>query len=250
MSNSNDSYKKIALVTGSSRGIGSATALLLAENGYDLAINYLQNKNKAEEVANEVRKFGVKAIVVKADLSIENEITKMFLAIDKELGNITALVNNGAVSSGLKSIEEIDFDYLEKLYKTNVFGAFICCREAIKRMKVNGGGSIVNVSSLSSKLGGFKMTAYASSKSAINNLTIGLSKEVAEFGIRVNNVSLGVIDTDAHNDISEERKNHLINTIPLRRLGSKKEVAQAIFWLISNKSSYVTGSTLSVTGGK
>jgi NAD(P)-dependent dehydrogenase (short-subunit alcohol dehydrogenase family) len=174
----------------------------------------------------------------------------MFLHIDKELGNITALVNNGAISSGLKSIEEIDFNYLEKIYKTNVFGAFICCREAIKRMKINQCGSIVNVSSLASKLGGFKMSAYASSKASITNFTIGLSKEVAEFGIRVNAVSPGVIDSDAHNNISEERKNHLINSIPLRRLGNAKEVAEAIFWLISDKSSYVTGSTLSITGGK
>jgi len=250
MFSSKANYKKIALVTGSSRGIGRATALLLAENGYDLAINYLQNKDKAEEVANQARKFGVKAVVIKADLSIENQITNMFLHIDKELGNITALVNNGAISSGLKSIEEIDFNYLEKIYKTNVFGAFICCREAIKRMKINQCGSIVNVSSLASKLGGFKMSAYASSKASITNFTIGLSKEVAEFGIRVNAVSPGVIDSDAHNNISEERKNHLINSIPLRRLGNAKEVAEAIFWLISDKSSYVTGSTLSITGGK
>lgn len=250
MHNSKSNNKKVALVTGASRGIGSATALLLAENGYDVAINYLQNKNKAEEVANQVRKFGVRAIIIKADLGIESEIINMFSVVDNEFGNLNALVNNGAVSSGLKSIDEIDFNYLEKLYKTNVFGVFVCCREAIKRMKINQFGSIVNVSSLASKLGGFKMTAYASSKASIANFTIGLSKEVAEFGIRINSVSPGAIDTDAHHNISEERKNHLMNSIPLKRLGTAKEVAEAIYWLLSDKSSYVTGSNIEIAGGK
>lgn len=246
----NSSKNKIALITGASRGIGSSTALLLAKNGYDVAINYLQNKEKAEEVANQARKFGVKAIVVKADLSSEQEIIKMFLAIDQELGSVTALVNNGGISSGIKSIEEIDFNYLDTIYKANVFGTFICCREAIARMKKNKTGAIVNVTSLAAKLGGFKMTAYASSKAAISNLTIGLSKEVAEFGIRVNAVSPGVINTDAQKGISEDRLNHLNNSIPLKRMGNTTEVAEAIFWLLSNKSSYVTGFVLSVTGGK
>lgn len=250
MYNSRSNHKKVAIVTGASRGIGSATALFLAENGYDIAINYLKNKEGAEEVANKARKFGVKAFTVKADISIEDEIVQMFEMVDRELGNVNALINNGAFSSGNKPIDEINFEYLEKIYKTNVFGTFICCREAIKRMKICQSGSIVNLSSMAAKLGGFRMTAYSSSKAAIENFTIGLSKEVAEFGIRVNSVSPGVINTEVHDNISQERKNHLMNSIALKRFGTTKEVAEAIYWLLSDNSSYVTGSTLSITGGK
>ena len=246
----NSGKNKVALITGASRGIGASAALLLAKNGYDVAINYLENKDKAEEVANQARKFGVKAIVVKADLGSEQEIVDMFLTIDGKLGAINALVNNGGISSGFQPIEKIDFNYLEKIYKTNVFGVFICCREAIKRMKQENEGAIVNVSSLAAKLGGFRMSAYASSKAAISNFTIGLSKEVAEFGIRINDVAPGVIDTDTQKGITEKRLNHLNSSIPLKRMGTAREVAEVIFWLLSNKSSYVTGSTLSVTGGK
>ena len=246
----NSGKNKVALITGASRGIGASAALLLAKNGYDVAINYLENKDKAEEVANQARKFGVKAIVVKADLGSEQEVVDMFLTIDGKLGAINALVNNGGISSGFQPIEKIDFNYLEKIYKTNVFGVFICCREAIKRMKQENEGAIVNVSSLAAKLGGFRMSAYASSKAAISNFTIGLSKEVAEFGIRINDVAPGVIDTDTQKGIPENRLNHLNSSIPLKRMGTAREVAEVIFWLLSNKSSYVTGSTLSVTGGK
>jgi len=241
---------KIALITGSSRGIGASTALILAQNGYNIAVNYLENRDKAEEIVIQAKSFGVKAISIKADLKNEIEIINMFSTLDKELGELSALVNNGAISSGLKMIEEIDFDYLEKIYKTNVFSAFICCREAVKRMKKNKAGSIVNVSSLAAEFGGFNMTAYASSKAAINNLTVGLSKEVADFGIRVNAVSPGVINTDAHKGITKDRLQYLNNSVPLKRIGNPEEVSEAIFWLLSEKSSYVTGSILKITGGK
>lgn len=241
---------KIALITGSSRGIGAATALLLAENGYDIAVNYLQNDKKAEKIVNIAKKFNVKAIAIKADLENENEIIQMFKKIDQELGSIDVLVNNGGISGGIFGIEEINFKILEQVYRTNVFSSFICSREAIKRMKQSKGGSIINISSLAAKMGGFKMTAYASSKAAIENFTIGLSREVAEFNIRVNAVQPGVIDTDTHLRISEDRKSHLKNSIPLRRMGTPQEVAEAVLWLASHKSSYVTGSVLTVSGGK
>lgn len=241
---------KVALVTGASRGIGAATALLLAQNGYSVAINFLKNQKQAEEVAKKVRGFGVAAITVQADLGKESEIVEMFKRIDAELGPVTALVNNGGISGGKKSIEEIDFKYLEEVYSANVFGTFICCREAIARMKKVENGSIVNVSSLAAKTAGFKMSAYSSSKAAINNFTIGLSREAAEFNIRVNAVSPGVIDTDTHAGITEERSIHLNNSIPLKRMGTTQEVAESIFWLLSEKSSYVTGSILEITGGK
>ncbi len=241
--------KKIALVTGASRGIGAATALLLAENNYDIAINFLKNRDQAEAIATKAKAFGVKAITVQADLSQENEIVKMFAEIDEKLGEISVLVNNGGISGGKKSVAEIDFKYLEEIYSANVFGTFICCREALKRMKKTG-GAIVNVSSLASKSAGFNMSAYSSSKAAINNFTIGFSREAAEFNIRVNAVAPGVINTDTHKGISEERLSHLNNSIPLQRMGTCEEVAAGIFWLLSEKSSYITGSILEITGGK
>lgn len=240
---------KIALITGASRGIGAATAICLAENGYDVAINYLNNQDQAEAIASKAREFGVKAITIKADLSKEAEITKMFATIDQSLGVITALVNNGGVSGGIVAVEDLNFEQLENIYQANVFGTFICSREAIKRMKKSG-GAIVNVSSLSATNGGFKMSVYSSSKAAINNFTVGLSKEVAEYNIRVNAVSPGVIDTETHQNITTERLNHLNNSIPLKRMGKAKEVAEAILWLLSDQASYVTGAILPITGGK
>ncbi|NBV06461.1 MAG: SDR family oxidoreductase [Proteobacteria bacterium] len=241
---------KIALVTGASRGVGAATALLLAENGYSIAVNFLKNQKQAAEIVAKAKSFGVSAIEVQANLGDEQEIIKMFKKIDAELGAVTALVNNGGISGGKKSIEEIDFKYLQEVYSINVFGTFICCREAINRMKKNGGGAIVNVSSLAAKTAGFQMSAYSSSKAAINNFTIGLSREAAELNIRINAVALGVIDTDTHVGISQERLIHLNNSVPLKRMGTSSEAAEAIFWLLSEKSSYVTGSILEVTGGK
>jgi NAD(P)-dependent dehydrogenase (short-subunit alcohol dehydrogenase family) len=240
---------KIALITGASRGIGAATALLLAENGYDVAINFLKNKAEAEKIVKKAKGFGVAAIAVQADLSQEKEIVKMFAEIDKKLGNVTALVNNGGISGGKKPVAEIDFKYLQEVYSPNVFGTFICCREALKRMKKTG-GTIVNVSSLVAKSGGFNMSVYSSSKAAISNFTIGFAREAAEFKIRVNAVAPGVINTETHNGISAERLSHLKNLIPLKRLGTAKEIAETILWLLSEKSSYVTGSIIEVTGGK
>ncbi len=241
---------KIALVTGASRGIGAATALLLAQNGFDVAINFLKNRELAEEIVKKAKSFGVNAVAIQGDISKEKEIVKIFAEIDEKLGAVSVLVNNGGVSGGRKSIEEIDSKYLEEVYSANVFGTFICSREAVKRMKKNSGGAIVNVSSLSAKNGGFQMSAYSSSKAAIANLTLGLARELAEFNIRVNAVTPGVIDTDTHLGISEERISHLKNSIPLKRIGSAEEVAESIFWLISEKSSYVTGSILEISGGK
>ena len=242
---------KTAIITGGSRGIGKAAALLLAENGYNICISYNKNRDKALEVIKQAQKHQVKAIAVKADLSVESQIMEMFNQIDNELGTLSALVNNAAISGGIKAIEDIDFQYLENIYKTNVFSTFICCREAIKRMKTAKiQGSIVNISSLSAKNGGFKMSAYASSKAAVNNLTIGLAKEAAEYNIRINAVSPGVIDTDTHSNISNERRQHLNNSIALKRMGQPEEVAQLILWLLSDKASYITGSILPITGGK
>lgn len=241
---------RVALITGASRGIGAATALLLAENGYDVAINFLQNHECAEEIVKKAKTFGINAINIQANLGSEKEIIKMFAEIDQKLGPISALVNNGGISGGKKSVEKIDFEYLQEIYSANVFGTFICCREALIRMKKIGGGTIVNVSSLAAKSGGLNMSAYSSSKAAVSNFTIGFAREVAEFGIRVNAVAPGVIDTNTHHKISAERLTHLKNSIPLQRMGTANEVAESILWLLSEKSSYITGSVLEITGGK
>lgn len=239
---------KVALITGASRGIGAATALLLAQNGYDICINYLNSKDKADEIIKQASSFGVKAFAIQADLAQEKEILKIFATIDQEFGKIDALVNNGGISGGRRSVTEIDFNYLEQIYRTNVFASFICCREALKRMKQ--GSAIVNISSLSAKSAGFKMSGYASTKAALNNFTVGCAREAAELGIRVNAVMPGVINTDTHNDITPERMQHLLSSIPLHRLGTPEEVAQTILWLLSEKSSYITGATVEITGGK
>lgn len=242
----------VALVTGASRGIGAATARTLASLGYAVAVNYVGNRDKAEEVVADIVKAGGKAIAVQADMGIEADITRMFATIDRELGTLTALVNNAAInrthSSG--ALEDMPWELVEAVYRVNVFGVFAACREAIVRMKKAGGGGIVNVSSEAGKYGGNRMTHYASSKAAINTMTIGLAREVGPHNIRVNTVSPGVIDTDAHSTATPERIAGLKASIPLGRMGTPDEVANVIAWLLSDESSYVSGAVLSVNGAR
>lgn len=244
------STPKVALITGSSRGIGAATALLFAKKGYHVAVNYLTHRDKAETVVTHIQELGVKSIAIQVNLNHEADIERMFTEIDQQLGVIDVLVNNAGISSGKQPIEEITTYHLEHIYRTNVFSTFICCREAIKRMKLKRQGAIVNVSSLAAKLGGFHMSAYASSKAAINTLTIGLAKEVAELGIRVNAVAPGVIDTDMHQHITDDRTKHFQRSIPMQRMGHPEEVADLIYFLTSEQSSYINGEIISITGGK
>jgi NAD(P)-dependent dehydrogenase (short-subunit alcohol dehydrogenase family) len=243
---------KVALITGASRGIGAATAKKLAAEGYAVAVNYVGNKDKADSVVADIVKAGGKAISIQADMGKEDDILHMFETLDKELGPVTALVNNAALNrthaSGM--VEEMTLEVLEAVYRVNVFGVFIACREAVKRMKQAGGGGIVNVSSEAGKFGGNRMTHYASSKAAINTMTIGFAREVAPHNIRVNVVSPGVIDTDAHATATPERLAGLKASIPMGRMGSPEEVAEAIYWLLSDSSSYVSGTILSVHGAR
>lgn len=239
---------KIAIVTGASRGIGAATAKLLAADGYAVCVNYLNSKAKADAVVAEITKAGGKAIAVAADVSKEADIIHLFQTVDKELGSVTALVNNAVVQE-VKRVEETSMALLEATFQANVFGVFIACREAINRMKKTGGG-IVNISSEAAKFGGNRMTAYAASKAAISTFTIGFAREAAAYGVRVNAVSPGIIDTDAHSGAPAERLEGLKASIPMGRMGTAGEVAQTIAWLLSDKASYISGAVLPVTGAR
>ncbi|MEI6895801.1 MAG: SDR family oxidoreductase [Colwellia sp.] len=246
---------KVALVTGASRGIGAATAIELARNGYNICVNYKSNYDLALSVVAEVTKIGQNAIAVKADVSKEEEVLYLFNQMDNNLGKITALVNNASILLPQSRVEDLTAQRINHLMTTNVTSYFLCCREAIKRMaKRHGGvgGSIVNVSSAAARLGSpNEYIDYAASKGAIDTLTTGLSLEVAEDGIRVNGVRPGFIHTDMHADGGEpDRINRVKNSIPLKRGGTPAEVASAISFLISEQASYVTGSFIDLAGGK
>jgi NAD(P)-dependent dehydrogenase (short-subunit alcohol dehydrogenase family) len=242
--------KKIALITGGSRGIGAATALALAENGYAVCINYNNAKEQALALVDTIQKNNGKAIAVQADMASEAAILKMFATVDKELGPVSALVNNAGTNGGACEVENITAATLETVFATNVFGTFYASREAVKRMKENGGGSIVNVTSESAKFGGTQLAHYAASKAAVNTFTIGFAREVAQHNIRVNAVSPGVIDTDIHADSTPERIANLVKSLPMKRMGKASEVADLIYWLLSDTASYLSGSIIPITGSR
>ena len=244
----------IALVTGGSRGIGKATALLLAQEGYTVAVNYHQNSAAATGVVNEIIASGGKAVALRADVSDEAQVMAMFASIDR-LGEPLSAVNNAGILFTQGTIESLSADRINRVLATNVTGYFLCCREAVKRMshKHGGkGGAIVNVSSAASRLGApGEYVDYAASKGAVDTLTTGLSLEVAAQGIRVNGVRPGLIYTDMHASGGEPgRVDRVKSMLPMRRGGQPEEVAQAIVWLLSDKASYVTGSFLELAGGK
>lgn len=242
--------RKVALVTGASGGIGAETARVLAKQGYAVCVNYCSQKDRAESLVKEIVKEGGKAIALKADLSKEDEIKKLFTTIDQELGPITALVNNAGINGGKLPVEAITSACLQSVFATNVFGTFICCREAVKRMKAAGGGSIVNVSSEAGRFGGTQVAHYAASKAAINTFTIGFAREVAVDNIRVNAVSPGVIDTDIHLASGAKLDGQFINSLPMKRMGTPKEVAELISWLLSTSASYVSGAVIPISGAR
>ncbi|EFF4096418.1 SDR family oxidoreductase [Escherichia coli] len=245
----------IALVTGGSRGIGRATALLLAQEGYTVAVNYQQNLHAAQEVMNLITQAGGKAFVLQADISDENQVVAMFTAIDQHDEPLVALVNNAGILFTQCTVENLTAERINRVLSTNVTGYFLCCREAVKRMALKNGGSggaIVNVSSVASRLGSpGEYVDYAASKGAIDTLTTGLSLEVAAQGIRVNCVRPGFIYTEMHASGGEPgRVDRVKSNIPMQRGGQAEEVAQAIVWLLSDKASYVTGSFIDLAGGK
>ncbi len=245
---------KIALITGSSRGIGAETAKLFAENGYAVCINYVSNDAAAEKVKNEILLNGANCICVKADVSIASDVIRLFETVDRELGSISVLVNNAAILKIQSRMEDISEERFSEVLQKNVISCFLCCKEAVKRMSTKHGGTggaIVNVSSGAAKSGSpNEYIDYAASKGAVDTLTRGLALEVAAEGIRVNAVRPGMIHTEMHASGGEpNRVDRLKAKIPLQRGGEAKEVAEAILWLATEKSSYVTGSFIDSTGG-
>ena len=242
--------EKVALVTGSSRGIGAATAKLLARQGYAVCVNYRSQKNAADDVVAAIKAEGGKAIAIQADVSVETEVIQLFLSIEQALGQVTHLVNNVGILYQQSNLVDMSLERFNSVLIANVSSCFLCCREALKVMQQ--GCAIVNVSSAASRLGApFEYIDYAASKGAIDSLTKGLSLEVAGKGIRVNAVRPGLIDTSIHADGGEpERAQRLGATTPLQRCGAPEEVANAISWLLSDEASYVTGSFVDIAGGK
>ena len=247
--------KKIIVVTGGSQGIGASTAYLAARKGYTVCINYSRNEIAANDLVSKIESEGGQAVAIKADVSKEEEIVQLFEYVDTNVGKVTALVNNAGIIESQMRFVDMTSERLEKIFATNVIGSFICAREAIKRMSTrqNGtGGSIVNLSSVAARLGApFEYIDYAASKGAIDSMTIGLAKEVAEENIRVNAVRPGIIDTQIHAKGGEPgRIERLKNIVPLRRAGQTEEVANMILWLLSDEASYVTGAIFDITGGR
>jgi NAD(P)-dependent dehydrogenase (short-subunit alcohol dehydrogenase family) len=245
----------IALITGASRGIGAATAKLAATQGYAVCVNYRKRADAAEGVVAAIAAAGGRAIAVQADVAVESDVTRLFETCDRELGRLTALVNNAGILETQMRVDEMDSGRLQRVLAANVTGSFLCAREAIRRMSTRhggGGGAIVNVSSGASRLGSpGEYVDYAASKGAIDTLTIGLAQEVAQEGIRVNAVRPGFIYTDIHASGGEPNRVDRVKAfVPLRRGGTADEVARAILWLLSDEASFTTGSFIDVTGGR
>lgn len=247
--------QQVLLVTGGSRGIGAATALRAARAGYSVAVNYTRQSLAADEVVRAIRAEGGTAITVQADVGDEAQIVAMFSKIDAKLGRITALVNNAGIVDVRADVAQMDAARLERMFRVNVSGSFLCAREAVRRMSTlhgGAGGTIVNISSAAARLGApGQYVDYAASKGAIDSFTVGLAKEVADQGIRVNAVRPGLIDTDIHaSGGMPTRAADLAGTVPMQRTGAPDEVAAAICWLLSDEASYTTGSILDVGGGR
>jgi NAD(P)-dependent dehydrogenase (short-subunit alcohol dehydrogenase family) len=246
---------RVLIVTGGSRGIGAATARLAAERGYAVCVNYRANRKAADAVVASIEAAGGTAIAVGADVASEGDVVRLFSTVDAALGPMHALVNNAGILERQTRVERIDAARIDRIFATNVRGAFVCAREAVKRMSTahgGAGGAIVNVSSRAAQLGApGEYVDYAASKAALDALTIGLAREVAAEGIRVNGVRAGIIDTDIHADGGEPRRvDRLAPTLPMRRGGDAVEVARAILWLLSDDASYSTGTFIDVAGGR
>jgi len=247
--------EKVIIVTGGSRGIGAATARLAGERGYAVCVNYRKNRAAADAVVSEIQAAGGKALAVGADVASEPDVIRLFETVDAQLGVLTALVNNAGILEKQARVEQMDTARIDRVFATNVRGAFLCAREAVRRMSTShggAGGAIVNLSSRAAQLGApGEYVDYAASKAAVEALTIGLAREVAGEGIRVNGVRPGIIYSEIHADGGEPgRVDRLGPTLPMRRGGDAIEVARAILWLLSDEASYSTASFIDVAGGR
>jgi NAD(P)-dependent dehydrogenase (short-subunit alcohol dehydrogenase family) len=247
--------EKILLVTGGSRGIGAATCRLAAKHGYAVAVNYNRDASAAAAVVADIEKSGGRALAIQADVAREADVTRLFAEIDKGLGRLTHLVNNAGITGRAHRLDEVDTATLEAVLDLNILGAFLCAREAVRRISTNhggNGGAIVNISSAAATLGSpGEYIWYAASKGAIDSMTIGLAKEVAREGIRVNAVAPGMILTEIHAASGDPGRIERIRpSIPLARIAEPEEVAETILFLLSDAASYVTGAVLRVSGGR
>jgi len=245
----------VAIVTGGGRGIGAAIARGLAADGYAVAVNYASHKEAASQIVSDIAAAGGAAVAVKADVAKEDDVMRLFESVDRHFGSLTVLVNNGGVTAGFSRLEELTAAALERVFAVNVFGAFLCCREAVRRMSTRrggAGGSIVNVSSRAAQLGGSgEWIHYAASKGALDTLTVGLAREVAAEGIRVNAVAPGLIDTELHAAAGlPERVDRMAPTVSMERAGTAEEVANCVRFLVSPAAAYVTAAIVPVSGGR
>jgi NAD(P)-dependent dehydrogenase (short-subunit alcohol dehydrogenase family) len=243
------------LITGGSRGIGAATARLAAQRGYDVCISYRHDESAAGKVVQDLHALGAQALAVRADIASEADVARLFVECEQALGTPRALVNNAGILEHQARLEEMDAARLQRVFSVNVIGTFLCAREAVRRMSTQHGGTggaIVNVSSMASRLGSpHEYIDYAASKGAVDTMTIGLAREVADAGIRVNAVRPGVIHTDIHASGGEpDRVERVKSSVPMQRGGHADEVACAILWLLSDEASYTTGSFIDVSGGR
>ena len=247
--------ERVLLITGGSRGIGAACALLAARDGWDVAVNYTRDAAAAEAVAAQVRATGRRAIAVQADVADEAQVLRLFATVDAQLGRLQGLVNNAGVVDVAQRVDGMSVARLQRMFTVNVIGSFVCAREAVQRMSTRhggGGGVIVNLSSAAARLGTpGQYVDYAASKGAIDTFTTGLAREVAAEGIRVNAVRPGLIETEIHASGGQpERARELAPTVPMQRTGTAEEVAAGIVWLLSDAASYTTGAVLDITGGR
>ena len=245
---------KVVLITGGSRGIGAATALQAAAKGWDVVLSFNSEHAAANEVVSSIKRLERRATAVQADVGSEEQILRMFSAVDEQFGRLDALVINAGVIDKAQTVAEFSLQRLERMFRINTIGAFLCAREAVLRMSTSRGGqggSIVNVSSIAARLGAPRQYVdYAASKGAMDVMTLGLAKEVAAEGIRVNAVRPGLIDTDIHASGGQpDRLERLAPRLPMKRGGTPEEVANAIVWLMSDESPYTTGSLIEISGG-
>src|SRR5580700_9902331 len=245
----------VAIVTGASRGIGAAIAKLLGVNGYSVAVNYARDPAAAQGVVDGLVASGSRAVAIQGDVSIESDVLRLFETAEREMGTIGALVNNAAITGGFARVEDIGSAALTQMLAVNIAGTILCAREAVRRMSTRrggSGGSIVNISSIAARTGGVgEWVHYAASKGAVNSFTIGLAREVATEGIRVNALAPGLVETELHAANGEPgRLARLSPSIPMQRAGTPEEIAQGVLWLLSGAASYTTGTILEIGGGR